>query len=110
MPLSYRPTQARGNSSRLARTMPGVAGTPDRGPDPRSEDGGVSHGSPVPQPAGDVRGMVGDNHIGAGALEARERLEHDPPLVDPAVGGGGLDHRVLARDVVRRHRDSEPLL
>ena len=35
---------------------------------------------------------------------ASERFQGHGPLVDPAALGGGLDHAVLARDVVRRQR------
>src|SRR6185436_4674346 len=39
-----------------------------------------------------------------------ERLEHGAALVDPAVLGRGLQHRVLAADVVRRGRVVERVL
>ena len=44
--------------------------------------------------------MVRDDDVRTGALHARQRLEHDALLVDPAVCCGGLDHRVLAADIV----------
>ena len=46
--------------------------------------------------------MVGDDDVRACALHARERLEDDAFLVDPAVRRGRLDHRVFAADVVGR--------
>src|SRR4051812_11674086 len=55
-------------------------------------------GSGVAEPARHVGRMVGQDHVGPGAFEAGRGLEDDPPLVDPAAGGGGLDHGVLARD------------
>ncbi len=56
------------------------------------------------QPGG-LGGPVGEHDVGAGAADRGERLEDRRLAVDPAVGGGGLDHGVLAGDVVRRDRD-----
>ena len=45
-------------------------------------------------------GEVGEDHVGAGALDRGEVLEGDGVAVDPPALGGGLDHRVLAGHVV----------
>ena len=52
-----------------------------------------------------VHRPVAEDDVGAGAVDRGEDLEHRGVAVDPALGGGGLDHGVLAGDVVRRHRD-----
>ena len=54
-----------------------------------------------------VLGEIGDHHIGAGAPDPDEGLPHDALLVDPSVGGGRLDHGVLAGDLVCRERKVE---
>ena len=58
----------------------------------------------LPQPAGGVTGVIGEDQIGTGAPEAEQGLEHDGPFIDPAPLGGGLHHRVLAADVVSGDR------
>src|SRR5438552_3673988 len=55
-------------------------------------------------------GEVGQDDIGAGALDREEDLHRRPIAVEPAVLGRGPDHRVLARDVVGGDRDAEALL
>src|SRR5829696_555905 len=60
--------------------------------------------APSHQPGGGVLGEVGDDHVGAGAANRGERLHRGGPLVDPAVLRCGLQHRVLAADVVGRER------
>src|ERR671917_924560 len=55
------------------------------------------------QPAGDVRGEVRDNNVGAGALDAREGLQDRALFVEPAVLGCGFDHGVLAAHAVGRN-------
>jgi glutaredoxin 3 len=52
------------------------------------------------QPSGYVGGVVGDNDIGAGAFDARQRFEDGPLFLEPAVLGCGLDHRILPAHVV----------
>src|ERR671921_2147981 len=54
------------------------------------------------EPAGDLRGIVGDDDIRAGALYARERLQNHGPLVEPAILRGGLYHGVLPAHAVSR--------
>ena len=49
---------------------------------------------------GRLAGEVGEDHVGAGALDRGEVLEGDGVAVDPPALGGGLDHRVLAGHVV----------
>src|SRR5271157_6289380 len=66
--------------------------------------------SPLFQPPRYIERVVCENHVDPGALEAGESFQDDPALVDPAAEGGGLDHGVLARDVVGRHRDAEGVL
>src|SRR3954471_4060386 len=48
-------------------------------------------------------GVVREDHVGAGAADRQQRRHHDAVVVDPALLGGGLEHRVLARDVVGGH-------
>ena len=45
-------------------------------------------------------GVVGDDRVGTRAADRGQRLERRGPLVEPAVLSGGLEHRVLARDMV----------
>ena len=53
------------------------------------------------QPAGELDGPVGEHGVGAGATDADAPTRSIGALaVDPAVGGGGLDHRVLAGHLV----------
>src|SRR5690606_22939453 len=48
------------------------------------------------EPPGGVAGEVGEDEVRAGPLDGGQLLERHPRAVDPPVGGGGLDHRVLA--------------
>src|SRR3954447_16997805 len=48
------------------------------------------------KPTCDVLRVVGDDDVGAGTADARERLEHGGALIEISGGRGGLDHRVLA--------------
>src|SRR5438876_1568544 len=59
-------------------------------------------------PRGILR-VVRDDDIGAGAFDRRQTLQHRAPLVQPAVSGGRLQHRVLAADLVGRGRIAERL-
>ena len=52
------------------------------------------------KPASDVLGVVGEDDVGAGALDAGEDFEDGAAFVEPAVCGGGFDHGVFAADVV----------
>src|SRR5437868_9582185 len=65
--------------------------------------------SPAAQLARGLDGVVGEDDVGARAPDARQRLQHRAPLVYPAALGGGLDHRVLAGDVVGGEREVETL-
>src|SRR6185295_5886138 len=47
---------------------------------------------------------VREDHVGAGTADRRQLLERHGVVVDPAVGRGRLQHRVLAADVVRGER------
>src|SRR6185369_10139221 len=58
------------------------------------------------QPHG-ILGEVRDDDIGAGPADADERLHDSARLVEPAELAGRPDHRVLARDRVRRQRHAE---
>src|ERR1700675_4094215 len=51
------------------------------------------------QPVCDVLGVIGQDDVGAGALDAGENFEYDALLIDPAFLRGGLDHRIFAADV-----------
>ena len=59
---------------------------------------------------GDVLGVVGDHDVGAGAADAGQRLEHGGALVEQSALGGGLEHGVLAADVVGRDGHARGLL
>ena len=59
---------------------------------------------------GGFLGVVGEDDVGAGAFHAEERLHHDALFVEPAFGGGSLDHGVFARNVVDGDRHVEALL
>src|ERR1700683_72864 len=52
------------------------------------------------EPAGCVLGVVGEDHAGAGALNAGENFHDHALLVDPAIARRGFDHGVFAADVV----------
>jgi hypothetical protein len=45
-------------------------------------------------------GEVGQHAIGAGALEGQQAFHHHRVVVEPAVLRGGLEHGVLAADLV----------
>ena len=64
----------------------------------------------VAKPSGGVLGVVGDDDVGAGAADRGQGLEHGGALVEPAGGRGGLDHRVLAADVVGGDRHARRVL
>ena len=49
--------------------------------------------------------VVRDDQVGPRALDGNERLEHRSIVVQPAVAGGGFEHRVFAADLVRDERD-----
>src|SRR6185436_1895002 len=57
--------------------------------------------------AGGLAGVVRDDDVGAGAADCRQALEHRALLVEPAVARRGLEHRVLAADLVRGCRIAE---
>src|SRR4051812_22023831 len=52
--------------------------------------------------SGRVAGEVGDDHVGARAPNRHQRFHHGACFVKPAIGGGGLDHRVFAADLIGR--------
>src|SRR5258708_32696813 len=62
------------------------------------------------QPLADLDRGVGEHAIGAGALEGEQGLHHHPVAVEPAIGVGGLDHRVFAGDLIGEGRHAEGLL
>ena len=51
-----------------------------------------------------VLGVVGDDDVGPGAADRGQRLQHRRPLFEIAGGRRGLQHRVLAADVVGGQR------
>ena len=51
--------------------------------------------------------MIGNDEIGAGALDARQNFQRHTFFVDPAVARSGLHHRILAADVVSGDRQVE---
>src|SRR6478609_533366 len=62
--------------------------------------GPVSSSDGLGEPPGEVR----EDHVGAGTADRRQLLERHGVVVDPPVGRGRLQHRVLAADVVRGER------
>jgi hypothetical protein len=52
------------------------------------------------QKLGGVLGEVGDDEVGAGAADAEERLEHGALGLEPAALEGGVEHGVLAGDLI----------
>src|SRR4051794_31722897 len=51
-------------------------------------------------PSGGVLRVVGDHDVGAGTPDRRQGLQHRGALVERSRRRGGLDHGVLAADVV----------
>src|SRR4051794_29958179 len=66
------------------------------------------HTPPV-QPPHQLASPIRDDQIRAGAFEGEHLLEHGRALVEPAIRGGGFDHRVFARDIVDGGRQTEAL-
>src|SRR5688572_20187550 len=62
------------------------------------------------QPAQGLRREVGEDHVGAGALEREQGLERAGALVEPTVRRRGLEHRVLAAHLVGGGRRTEAVL
>ena len=56
---------------------------------------------------GDVLGEVGHDEVRAGAPDRAERLQRGRLEVEPPLSGGGVEHRVLAGDVVGGDRAVE---
>src|SRR5690606_37641106 len=56
------------------------------------------------QPSRRFSGPIRQDQVGTGPADRGEHLQDRAFTVDPAVGGGTFDHRVLAGDVVGRHR------
>src|SRR5258707_3037560 len=61
------------------------------------------------QPAGHVFGVVGQDNVGAGALNAGENFQDHALFINPAFLRSGFEHRVLAADVVRANRHVEAI-
>src|SRR5690625_2093898 len=57
-------------------------------------------GQAAREPAGDLARVVGQHGRCAGPPEGEQPLEDHPIAVDPAVGSGRLDHRILAGDLI----------
>src|SRR5487761_1005571 len=55
------------------------------------------------EPAGYLGGPVGEDDPGTRTADRGERLHDDPVPVQPPVGRGRLQHRVLAADLVGGH-------
>src|SRR6266404_5947040 len=69
-----------------------------------------SANSPRLEAFGGVDREIGQDAVGAGALEAEEALHHRPLAVEPAALGGGADHRIFAADLVDEGRHPEGVL
>src|SRR3546814_2483749 len=50
-------------------------------------------------------GGVGEDAVAAGALEGEQALHHHAIVIEPALGRGGLEHGVLAADIVGRSEE-----
>src|SRR3546814_12518592 len=55
-------------------------------------------------------GGVGEDAVAAGSLEGEQALHHHAIVIEPALGRGGLEHGVLAADIVGEGRDRELVL
>src|SRR5689334_11230491 len=53
------------------------------------------------QPAGCIFGVVSQDDIGAGALDAGQDFQDHALFLDPTFLRGGFDHGVFAADVIR---------
>jgi len=51
--------------------------------------------------------VVGEDDVGASAMDARQDFEHRAALVQPTLCGGGFDHGVFPTHVVRPYRNVE---
>ena len=73
---------------------------------------GVGHGRAQPErePLCGAAREIGEDPVGARAAHREQRLEHHLPLVEPAVAGGGHQHRVLATHLVDEGRHAEAVL
>src|SRR5256885_16790853 len=58
---------------------------------------------------GGLARVVRDDDVGARASDGRQGFQHRAALVEPAIHGGRLEHRVLAADGIRRRRMAEGL-
>src|SRR6266498_5328536 len=114
-PRRSSPTRARTGPRRAGRTPPRA---PARGWEGARRPTGGSPAPPRPrssprdrslQPARELLRPVRDDEVGSGPDDRRERLQRRLPLVQPAAGGGRLDHCVLAGDVVGAHGKVEAL-
>ena len=52
---------------------------------------------------GGLDGPISEDDLCPGPPDRGQRLEDCPLAVNPAVRRGGLQHRVLAADLIRRH-------
>src|SRR4051794_12594222 len=57
--------------------------------------------SALVQQVGGFGGPIREDRVGAGSADRGEGFQDGAFAVEPAVGGGGFDHGVLAGDVVR---------
>src|SRR2546430_1293113 len=48
--------------------------------------------------------IIGDYDVGAGAFDACQSFQHYALLIDPALFGGGFDHRVLTGNMISGER------
>src|SRR2546427_8747116 len=62
------------------------------------------------QPLCRIEREIGEDRIGTRALDAGQGFEHAGTLIEPAVLRGGLEHRVLARDLIHKGRRAEAIL
>src|SRR3954454_12251541 len=62
------------------------------------------------QQAGDIEREIGQYAVCACALESKKAFEHHRVVVEPSILGSGLEHRVLAADLVGEGRHAELVL
>lgn len=54
--------------------------------------------------SGRLFGVVGEDHAGPGAPNAEQSFHHHAVAINPAIAGGRLNHRVLARNLIGGQR------
>jgi len=58
----------------------------------------------LPQPLRHIGGEIGNDHIRTRPSYTRQHLHCHPPLINPAILGGGLDHRKFTAHIIGGNR------